>query len=413
MHRFQRLFIAIVLTVLSVILLFSAAFAYLIVTPLGGKLLVRYFKQQFVSVGLMHVGHFEGSLHNGFILKNVRIKGLCYLPDAILLIQEIRVHLPLWDLPHSDLSIFNARIFIPESDDPVVFTGKVFNGQIKGELYARSVDIHQVSRFWTGEDIRKNLRGYFSNLDFSIQGDLSSPRVTGSFMADSIQYKSVLLTKGLSNVDLSLLPVLGGVQVYGQVIVNSGSVSVRNVDLQLATSKFIFQGDFFNPRIDIRLGSKIEDMDIHLAVKGVLAKPELRLSSDPPMPPQEALRVLFTGNAFSSARSPFNGVTSSELANDFFNYSLQDYNEAKQLGLKTKLTDNLKLGVEMDHIPSPSGNSSIYYSRKINGEMDLSEHMSLNISQEVLSQGRDPSQSTQDAQPQAETQIYLQYKKRF
>ena len=98
---------------------------------------MRYFKKEFVSVGLMHVGHYEGSLHEGFVLKDVRIVGLSYLPNALVRIQEIRVHLPLWDLLHSDFSIFNARIFIPDSD-PVVFTGEVYAGQIKGNLYARS-----------------------------------------------------------------------------------------------------------------------------------------------------------------------------------------------------------------------------------------------------------------------------------
>src|ERR1700691_4303678 len=101
MHRFRRLIISIFLTLLSIVLLFSAAFAYLIVTPWGGKLLVRYFKQQFVSVGLMHVGSYEGSLHNGFVLKDVSIRGLSYFPDALLRIQEVHVRLPLWDLPHS------------------------------------------------------------------------------------------------------------------------------------------------------------------------------------------------------------------------------------------------------------------------------------------------------------------------
>src|SRR5271156_116517 len=109
---FKRLITAIFLTVLSIILLFSAAFAYLIVTPLGGKILVRYFKQQFVSVGLMHIGHYEGTLQNGFVLKDIRIIGLSYLPDALLRIQEIHVHLPLWDLASSSFSIFNARIFM-------------------------------------------------------------------------------------------------------------------------------------------------------------------------------------------------------------------------------------------------------------------------------------------------------------
>ena len=84
MHRFKRLITAIFLTVFFIILLFSALFVYLIVTPLGGKILVRYFKQEFFSVGLLHVGHYEGSLHEGFILKDVRVTGLQYFPDALL-----------------------------------------------------------------------------------------------------------------------------------------------------------------------------------------------------------------------------------------------------------------------------------------------------------------------------------------
>ena len=203
MHRIKRLIPAILLTILSIILLFSAAFAYLIVTPLGGKLLVRFFKQEFSSVGLMHIGHYEGTLQNGFILKDVRIKGLSYLPDALLRIQEIHVHLPLWDLAHSDFSIFNARIFMPDSD-PVVFTGEVYAGQINGNLYGRSVDIHAASRFLAGEDIRKNLRGFISNIDVTIQGPLSSPKINGHFLADNIRYKSIFLTNGFSRVDLIL-----------------------------------------------------------------------------------------------------------------------------------------------------------------------------------------------------------------
>jgi len=412
MHRFKRLITAIFLTVFSIILLFSLSLAYLIVTPLGGKILVRYFKQEFSSVGLLHVGHYEGSLHEGFILKDVRITGLQYLPDALLRIQEIHVRLPLWDLPHSDFGIFNARIFIPDSD-PVVFTGEVYAGQIKGNLYSRSVDFHAASRFWTSEDIRKNLKGFISNIDVSIQGPLSSPKVSGHFLVDTIRYKSILLTDGFSRMDLTLIPAIGQIQLKGEMILDSGLVNVRSTNLELNPSKFIFHGDLFNPMIDIRLGAKVEDMNIHLAVKGTLANPQLIVSSDPPMAPQEALQVLFTGNAWVSSTSPFNGVTSGELAEDFLNYSLQDINNEKEFGVKKKLTDNLKLGVEMDQMPSPPGETNIYYSRKINGEMDMTDHMSLNVSQEVLPQNSYPSQSAQDAQPQAETQVYWQYKKRF
>ena len=69
MDRFKRLITAVFLTVFSIILLFSLGLAYLIVTPLGGKILVRYFKQEFSSVGRVHVGHYEGSLHEALFSK--------------------------------------------------------------------------------------------------------------------------------------------------------------------------------------------------------------------------------------------------------------------------------------------------------------------------------------------------------
>jgi len=410
MHRFKRLITAVLLTVLSIILLFSAAFAYLIVTPLGGKILVRYFKQQFFSVGLLHIGHYEGSLHEGFVLKDVRITGLSYFPDALMRIQEVRVRLPLWDLAHSDFSIFNARIFLPDSD-PVVFTGEVYAGQVKGNLYARSVDIHSASRFWTVEDIQKNLQGYVSNVDLAILGTVRAPRVIGHFLADDIRYRSILLTDGAGKVDLTLEPVMDQVNVEGQMTADSGLVNVRHINLELSMSKVNFHGDFFDPTLDIHLGSKVEDMEIHLAIKGDMSSPQLIVTSDPPMPPGQALQVLFTGNALAASTSPFRGVTSSELAEDFLDYSLQDINVNQQLGFKTKLTDNLKLGAEIDQQPSAPGETNIYYARKINGEMDMTQHMSLNISQEVFSEDSYPSY--QDNQPEDETQVYLQYKKRF
>jgi len=423
MHHFKRLFTAIFLTAMSVVLLYSAALVYLIVTPLGGKLLMRYIKQQFVSVGLIHVGHYEGTLQNGFVLKDIQIKGLSYLPDALLRVQEIDVRLPLWQVPllqipilqllNPDIAIFNARIFIPNSD-PVVFTGKISEGQINGNLYAKSLDLHAASRFWATEDLKMNLQGFASNIDFKVQGPLSSPKVNGSFMVDSIRYKSILLTNALSGVNVTLIFPLRQFQMKGEVDVNSGLVNVRKVNLHLTSSKFIFAGDALNPVMYIHLGAKVEDMYIHLAINGPLDHPQLLISSDPPMASQDALRVLFTGNAWAFSTSPFNGVTSSQLAENFLNYSLQDFNDQQQLGFKTKLTDNLKLGAEMDQRPLPPGETNTYYTRKVNGEMDLTDHTSLNISHDVLPQDNYSYSSSQDAQQQqSETQIYVQYKKRF
>ena len=396
----------------SIILLLSAFIYYLVVSPLGGKMLVRYVKQEFSSIGLMHVGHYEGSLKNGFILKDVRVTDLTYLPNALMRIQEIQVQFPYWVPMLFDYNIFNARIILPDSD-PIVFTGKISGGQIKGNLYGKSFDLHEASRFWAPDDIRNNLQGFASNFDVNIQGSLSSPTCTGYFLLDHIRFKSILLTDGFSRGNVIFMPVNGQIQMKGEVIIESGLVNVRKTNLDLHQSKFNFRGDIYNPILDIHLGSKVEDMEINLAIKGPLTSAQLTVTSDPPMLPQEALRVLFTGNAWATPTSAFNGVTSGELAQNFLNYSLSDMSDQQQFGLKTKLTDNLKLGAEVDQRPMAPWVTNTYYSRKVNGELDLSEHMSLNISQEVLTQGSNMSTSYSDTQAQPETEIYLQYKKRF
>ncbi len=412
MHALRRPLTAIGLTVLSLILLLSGSFAFLIVSPLGGRLLLHFFKQQFACLGLVQVGSYEGSLHRGFVLKDIYVKGLTYVPNALLRIQKVEMRLPLWDLAHSDFKIFNARLFLPDSD-PIVFTGDVFAGAIRGNLYAKSVDLHEAGRFWAIEDLRRNLQGFIANADLAVSGPVSAPVVRGHFLADSLRYKSIFLTDGFARLGLTLTPRAQDCLVSGEVDVDSGLVKIRGVDLDVTPSRFTFQGDFFNPLLQIHLSAQVEDMDIDLTVQGSMAKPDLAVSSDPPMNPQEALRVLFTHNAWTLSSNPFNGATSSQLAENFLNYSLQDLKEEQPTGFKTRLTNNLKLGLEMDQLPSPPGATNVYYTRKINGEMDMDENMSLNISQGILPQNRDPSQSTQDGQTETETQIYWQYKKRF
>jgi len=413
MHLLKRLIRAVLLAIFLVLLLLSVAISYFFFTLAGGKRAVDYILRKYDSMAVVYIGHYEGSLQNGFILKDIYIKGFPFVPDALIRIQEVRARFPLMDLPHFNLDIFNARIFIPDSD-PLVFTGRVYEGQITGSLYASSLDLHEASRFGTIEDIKKNLQGFISNSDFTVKGPVFSPHLNGSFGADGIRYKSVILTNALFRVDLTLLPTWGNFQMKGDVMVDSGLIIVHHTNLKLSQSKFHYQGNIIDPMIDIRLAAKVEDMDIHLTIKGEMSNPQLLVSSDPPMPPQDALRVLFTNNALSSSNSPFNGATSNELAQNFLNYTLQDSSPQQNLGLKTKLTDNLKLGVEMEEMPTiPGGESTIYYNRKIEGEMDMTNHMSLNVAQQVLPQGRDASQSTQDAQPQGETQVYVQYKKRF
>jgi hypothetical protein len=323
------------------------------------------------------------------------------------------VQIPLWDWRRTDLDILNARIFVPDCDT-IVFTGEVAAGQMKGNLYGKSVDLHAISHFWANEDIKKNLQGFISDIDLVLQGPVLTPVVSGHFLADGIRYKQVFLKDGPAAVNLILIPSKEVFQIKGEVVLNSGVLVVRGVNLKMTKSSVYFQGDVLNPRIDIHAGSRVEDTDVHLSLKGTMDRPELIVTSNPPLSPQAALQMLFTGNSWSTpSASPISSGTSAELADAFFNYS-QLNNDEQRIGLKKKLTDKLKLGVEMDQLtPAMPGDSAVYYYRKIEGEMDLSNHLSLNISKQVLPQDRESYTTSQQSQQDEETQIYLQYKKSF
>ncbi|MBF0510901.1 MAG: translocation/assembly module TamB domain-containing protein [Candidatus Omnitrophica bacterium] len=408
-----RIIIPVLLTLLSFIVILSAGFIYLIVTPSGAKLLVRCFKYEFLSQGRMHIGHCEGSLHHGFVLKDVKIMAMPFQPESTVRIQEIKVRIPVLTPSLYQVDIFNARLFVPECD-PIVFTGKIHAGQISGNFYSNFVDIYQFSRFWAIKDIVQGLRGFITNADAQVMGTIFEPRIKGHFQVDTIRYRSVVLKDGVGGVDLTFNAPLSPVLLMsGEMTFDKANVIIRKIKLDLSESKAFFKGNVLNPLLDIHLGAKVEDMYIHLVVKDELLKPQLTVTSDPPMLPQDALRVLFTGNAFGPVNSPFDGITSGELARDFLNYSLNDINSQQQVGLKTKLTDRLKLGLEMDQRSVSVGDTNTFYSRKISGELDLNDNMSLNILKGVLPQENYMTQLSQGNDAEDETQIYLQYKKRF
>ena len=136
MHWFVRLSTAIILTLISIILLFSIGLTYLIVTPLGGKILVRYFKQGFSSVGLMHVGHYEGSHYRMVLPQGCRVsEDYLIFPEAVLRIQEIKGASSIVGFaPILDFGIFlMPRIKVSSIVNPIVFTGRVWPcGSVKG-----------------------------------------------------------------------------------------------------------------------------------------------------------------------------------------------------------------------------------------------------------------------------------------
>ena len=93
-------------------------------------------------------------------------------------------------------------------------------------------------------------------------------------------------------------------------------------------------------------------------------------------------------------------------------FSMQYDDQAKRVGLKKKLTDDFKIGLELEQVPGQPGETTAY-ARKLEGEMSMTSHLSVNVSKKILPEEKSAPKTTQEIQQEGETQVYLKYKENF
>ncbi len=84
------------------------------------------------------------------------------------------------------------------------------------------------------------------------------------------------------------------------------------------------------------------------------------------------------------------------------------------MGLAKKLTDDLKVGVELEELPRIRG-ASAAYTQKVEGEMAVSDHWSVNVSQKTAASQKEEKTSITDSntRDKPESEILLKYQQRF
>jgi len=306
---------------------------------------------------------------------------------------------------------------------------------VEGDLYGRTIDVAVISAPFAPVDMLKDLQGFVSDVDFVIKGPVSAPQVIGRLFVDHIRYKTTTLSNGFGRLDVTLNHIFPHLSVQGEVVVDSGFVVARKVGVDLNQSKIYFKGDTYNPLLDIHGSSKVGDYMIDISIKGTYLKPELAIHSDPPLPQDVALLVLATGKRWTSTGTSLSRDTlSTELAGDFMDYFLlggsgnefaHQYglssaalpydDQDRKVGLRKRLTDDINVGVELEQTSTLNGDP-VTYSKKVEGALLMTDHVSFNISKKVLPQANESNgtSSTRDtATQQGETQVYLKYKDQF
>jgi hypothetical protein len=390
-NHFKHIFLSFLAFICWIsIILCVAAYAFL-TTPWGARIASTYLIEMYLPFCHVNVGDYEGTIEKGLVLKNVTINNIPNIQEGIIHIQNLFVQIPLIRWDQLFIKVNNASLHLPAAD-PIVFNVQLNKNQLSGNCYARSVDTKQFLTIYGRHDLAKFIYGFVTRIDLDISGTINEPRFVGHFLVDKIVFRDTQVIDGFGNLDVKI-PSLKEQSLVGIVTMQSAAVKIKQVNVDLTASRVIFKGPTDDFDLDIHGYSKVEDINIDLAIKGTFLKPLLLVSSDPPMAERDILVALATNNAWS------------------------DMDESQGFGLRRKLGETFNVGMQVEERQSPVGrDQNLGYSRTLGGQMNVTDKLSVNVARKYLPANRDATtgvNSSTQTQKDNESQIYLQYKQRF
>lgn len=370
---------------------------FLIATPIGGRLLVHYLLLQSAQTASVSLESFSGNLKEGMQFKNVQIKNCPILgTKTIVTAQRMDVRLPVLDLSKIEVTIFNARLDLPNSD-PMLFHAYIKDGNISGDVEAKILDISVLLQAFLKTDLYKMVHGTASSAKFDVSGSVLSPSVKGGFVADKVTYGDKVVRQIFAKVDVTLAYANDQWQMRGLVLLDGGEVDVNKNTFNLELSRITFKENMIDPDVDIRCTIHKDIYDIDMRVLGTIKYNKITAQSDPYLTQEGAFMLLGMGNW-----SPLN------------NASLNLQSDAQSMGIKRKLGENLNVGYgyEQSSENFRGESNSIQF---LQGQMSLSDGLSVNVEKTISSSHeRDRFNSTNiDPRKDNESRMYLKYQNKF
>ena len=305
--------------VLAILLL---GLVYLVFTPSGSKAVLYFALSKYSGSRDISIASVKGSLAQGVTVNRISAKSPKYLPEGTVIeIQDITAKALSFDSGGIYVEINNGSLRMPGSDT-ILFYGTYKNRKLDFTIYSKTIYVQQFLDMFIQSDLLKKIDGDIDDFNATIAGGVFRPKIKGDFLIRNLIYDKFSLTDVPIEADVKIKGDLGRALLYGDVIMQKGTVrGPTPAVINLNPSKIIFKGNLENPSLDIKATSNVSNTEISIELKGTFKKPNLVLTSDPPMAQQELLLMLATGTQWSSLSSGDpNQDISQDLANDFLNY---------------------------------------------------------------------------------------------
>lgn len=413
----------------SAILLTGGGIYYIFFTTKGSDSVTRPLLSKYVETESTSIKKTTGNLSEALVYQDIEFRDLKWLPkENSLKIQRLEIAFNSFSLEGLSIKIYNGKLIFSGSEG-ILFYGDYQNGMLDITVYSKDISVPDALDLFAETAALKNILGTLGDVDINIKGSFFEPEIYGSFHVEELSRNSFSMTNCPGEVKLQLKDIKDDPKLKGQILLKSGVISgPKTAAINLKESKILFADDIKKPMLDLRGAATVEKVKINIVLKGSFDKPELNLTSTPPMNQDRLLLMLATNKTWQSVETAVNNQTLSvDIAKDFLDYfifsgsgnkiaeryGIRDisvkYNETTTgTGAVKDITDKAAISYFVERLQQKTENSTVTH--KVGGEYKITENILVGAEKELKQNNK--TEQIQDKQ-QTDDKVMLKFKKEF
>lgn len=402
---------------------------YFIFTNKGSTLIVKSALLKYTRAQSVNIQKSEGILARTLVFHDVEIVGSNILRlNSIVKIQRLEGFFEFLNLEGINVKIYNGRLLLPNLE-LIVFRGNFKRSIIDANIYSKGFNVERISGFFPEIKYLKGIAGSISNIDIYTKGTVLGLKFNGECQIEKLLRKDFSLSNCPVLFNLQLKNFNKEPELNGTVFLNSGTISgLKTALINLSESKISFSDDSKKASLDLKGTADVEGTKINIVLKGTFEKPELKLTSEPPLPQERLLVMLITGKSWNAAEMALDkGQFSLDLVKDFVDYFLFSGSGSKifkQLGIsdisvtleqakkgvviKKAITEKIEASyaVEQSQVKEALPTTT----QKVGGEYKITEGLSIEAEKELKQEDKS-GVSPEEQKP--DDKVMIKFKKKF
>ncbi|MEW6008760.1 MAG: translocation/assembly module TamB domain-containing protein [Candidatus Omnitrophota bacterium] len=268
---------------------------YFLFTTVGSIFLARLILSKYIDINKVTISHIEGTFSKGLKLTDISINDIAWLPrGSSLKIQRLELSLRPFKFDSINLDIENCRLIMPYSE-PIVLFASYKKVNLDVNVYSKRVDAEDILKIFSKDKRLKDLSGAITNIDSYVKGSFTKPQLRGAFEVERLSYKDLTFTNCPGSFAINVKKINKQPAMQGALIFQSGSLAVKDVNINLKESRILFSPDYKEPVFEFQGNANIDNIQILISLRGTVSNPYLYLTTDPQQPQNVLLFIVLTG----------------------------------------------------------------------------------------------------------------------